>query len=106
MSSQSVLIAKIAALKKSFDNIPYRGHTCLGDNIEYLFPRYISIIKDLKELNPEYYSDIPNLEIPEPRGHSLHGRIFEQNDVYPLVNTLDYILELNANVRIGESTEA
>lgn len=106
MSTQSVLIAKVAALKKAFDNIPYRGHNCLGHNIEYLFPRYISIIKDLKELNPEYYSDIPNLEIPEPSGHSPDGRIFEQDDVCPLVNTLNYILELNANVRIGESTEA
>ncbi len=105
MSTQTILLAKTAALKKAFDTIPYRGNRCLGHNIQYLFPRYTSIIKEIKELNPELYLDIPDLEIPKPIGHSPDGAIFEENDINPLVSTLDYIIELSANIRIGEKVD-
>ena len=57
-SKQSILIAKTAALKKNFESIPFRGYQCLGHSVVNLFPRYISIIKDLKEINPDFFSDI------------------------------------------------
>lgn len=106
MSKESVVLAKTAALKKNFDNVQYgsRGR-CLGQAVEPLFPRYLSILKELKEINPELYNDIPELEIPNSMGTSSSGALYEQFEIKPLVQNLDYILELSANVRIGNNIE-
>lgn len=106
MSKESLLLAKTAALKKNFDAIQYGGRgRCLGQAVEPLFPRYLSIIQDLKEINPELYNDIPELEIPTSMGTCSSGALYERFKIEPLVQNLDYILELSANVRIGNNVE-
>ena len=105
MSKEIILLAKVAALKKNFDAIRYIRERCLGKSVEPLFPRYGNIIHQLKELKPELYGDVPDLYIPESIGPSSHGFIYEKHDIDPLVNNLEYILEFNANVRIGEKVE-
>lgn len=105
MSKESVLLAKIAALKKGFDGIHYGRGRCFGNIVEPLFPRYENIISQLRELNPDFYEDIPNAEIPEPRGENSSGKIYEEHMIQPLVQNLEYILELSSNARIGENLE-
>ena len=102
MDKQSILLAKAAALKKSFGNIKYGRGRCLGQNVEHLLPRYSTIVTDLKSSNPIIYSDVPDLDIPKPISNSSDGALYEEIDLKPLVNNLDYILELHANIRIGE----
>ena len=105
MSKESILLAKVAGLKKSFDDIEFHGYRCLGQLVEPLFPRYVSVIADLKELNNELYGDLPNGKIPDKKGVGADGAIYEQHTIQPIMQNLDYILELNANFRIGSNNE-
>ncbi|WP_026969484.1 TIR domain-containing protein [Algoriphagus terrigena] len=105
MSKETITLAKAAALKKSFDQIKYGRGRCLGQTVEPLFPRYTKIIESLKELNPELYEDLPEIEIPMAAGQSTDGLVYEQHEIEPLVQNLDYILELSANARIGMNLE-
>ncbi|MEP2669669.1 MAG: nucleotide-binding protein [Cyclobacteriaceae bacterium] len=103
MDKASILFAKIAALKKSFDSIDYgRMRRTLGSVVEPLFPRYEQCTKEVKELLPDLYSDLPELDIPKHEGIGSAGPIYDQNDIEPLTRNLDYILEVRANSRIGE----
>jgi len=106
MSKESILLAKAAALKKNFENITFHGGRCLGQYVEPLFPRYASIIADLKESNPELFSDIPELKIPKSVAVAMDGPLYWQADIDPLINNLDYALELQSNFRIGENLGA
>ena len=106
MSNESVLLAKTAALKKSFDSIPYgnRGR-CYGNIVEPLFPRYVKLIEELKNLNTEFYGDIPDAKIPESMGINSTGKLYEKHDIIPLIQNLEYVLEFSTNARIGENIE-
>lgn len=59
MSKETILLAKAAALKKSFQSITFYGNRCLGQSIEHLFPIYTSLVTSIKETNPELFSDVP-----------------------------------------------
>jgi hypothetical protein len=105
MSKESILLAKVAALKKSFDGIQYGRGRCFGNVVEPLFPRYESILGELRDINPDFYGDIPETKIPESIGSSSGGKLYEQHTIEPLVQNLEYILELSANARIGEKID-
>lgn len=105
MSKQSIILAKAAALKKSFENIEYRGSRCIGANIEPLLPRYKNIVLQLKSEFDDIFSDLPDLPLPVTIGVSNNGKLYEKNTIDPLVNNLDYVLELYSNMRIGEKIE-
>lgn len=105
MSKESILLAKVAALKKSFDGIKYSRGRCYGNVVKPLFPRYEAIIGELKELNPDFYGDIPDAKIPESMGVSSGEKLYEQHRIEPLIQNLEYILELSSNARIGENVE-
>jgi len=106
MSKESIIYARVAALKKSFDNVEYgtRGR-CWGKSLEPLLPRYVALIKELKSEFDGLYSDLPDLPIPTPIGQSGNDNIYEKSPVDSLVNSLDYVLELRSNMRIGENVE-
>ena len=103
MSKETILLAKAAALKKSFQSITFYGNRCLGQSIEHLFPIFTSLVDSIKEINPDLFSDIPNLEIPKSIGPTKDGPLYEKQDIEPLINNLDFILELQSNSRIGEN---
>lgn len=103
MSKETILLAKAAAIKKSFQSITFNGNRCLGQSIEHLFPIYNSLVSGIKEANPDLFSDVPNLEIPKSIGVSMNGPLYEKQDIEPLINNLDFILELQSNSRIGEN---
>lgn len=105
MSKETILLAKVAALKKSFDGIQYGRGRCFGNVVEPLFPRYEAIIGELRELNPDFYGDIPDTKIPESMGFSSGERLYEQYRIEPLIQNLEYLLELSSNARIGENVE-
>jgi hypothetical protein len=105
MSKQSIILAKTAALKKSFENIEYGRGRCLGTNLEPLLPRYESIVSQLKSEFDGIYDDLPDLPLPNSIGSTSTGRIYGKNSIDPLVNNLDYVLELYSNMRIGEKSE-
>ncbi len=103
MDKISILFAKIAALKKSFDSIDYgKMRRTLGGQVEHLFPIYQQLTKLAKESLPELYSDLPELKTPDHSGIGSMGPIYEQEDILPLVKNLDYILEVRTHSRIGE----
>src|SRR5687767_2212260 len=102
MDSSSILFAKIAALKKNFDSINYGGGSGQTNerHVGHLFPTYFKLTKEVKELHPELFSDLPNLEMPKHMGVGEVGKIYERNVIEPLVRNLDYILEVRSNYRI------
>lgn len=107
MNKESVLFAKVAALRKSFDNIEFgiRGR-CWGKSLEPLLPRYETLIKELKSELGDLFSDLPELPLPKSIGKSGNDETYEKGSVDILVNNLNYILELRANMRIGERIES
>ena len=106
MSKQSIILAKAAALKKSFENIEYGyGQRCIGSNLEPLLPRYESVISELKSEFDGLFDDLPELPLPKTIGASNNGRLYQKDSVDPLINNLDYVLELYSNMRIGEKIE-
>lgn len=108
MSKESLVLAKAAALKKNFDNLKY-GHDgrnrVLANSVDILFPRYFSVVKDLKVIRPELYNDIPELEIPSREIIGSNVGTFGHSQIQLFVQNLDYILELSANIRIGDNVE-
>lgn len=107
MNDKSLLLAKIAALKKSFENIEYSNgqSRCLGTSLEPLLPRYESLVSQIKIEFDKVYDDLPQLSLPITIGSSNNGRLYQKSDVKPLINNLDYILEVYSNMRIGENYE-
>jgi len=106
MSKQSIILAKAAALKKSFENIEYPyGARCIGASLEPLLPRYENIVSQLKSEFNGIFDDLPDLPLPVTIGHSNNGRLYQKDTINPLVNNLDYVLELYSNMRIGEKFE-
>ena len=109
MDTTSVLFAKLAGLEKNLKNIhwPEQGpKRVLGGTIEPLIKQY----KDLKDSLiieiPELYADLPEIKIPTSMGSSPQGALYEYNQVYPMIQSVEYILEVRANYRIGERKEA
>lgn len=105
MSKESIILAKVAALKKSFENIQFIGNRCVGSSLEPLLPRYESIISQLKSDFGGLYDDLPELPLPKTIGASNKDNIYEKKTVDPLINNLDYVLELYSNMRIGDKIE-
>jgi len=105
MSKESIIFAKVAAIKKSFENIKFDRGRCYGFSIEPLLPRYESIIKDVKSEFIDLFADLPDLPLPQSIRKTSIGGLYEKMSVDPLINNLDYILELRSNMRIGEKVE-
>lgn len=105
MSKESIIFAKVAALKKSFENIQFLGNRCLGNSIEPLLPRYENLILQLKSEYNDLYEDLPELPLPKTIGTSNQNTIYEKFSIDPLINNLDYVLELYSNMRIGDKVE-
>lgn len=104
MDKTAIIFAKIAALKKSFNSIDYgRMGRTVGSHVEPLFPRYEQLVKEIKEELPDLYSDLPDLKMPVSEGNASGGPIYAKYKIDPLVNNLDYILEVRTNSRIGEN---
>jgi len=104
MNEKSLLLAKIAALKKSFENLEYlNGQRCLGVSLEPLLPRYKNLVSQIKIEFEHIYDDLPDLALPITIGSSNSGRLYQKSDIQPLVDNLDYILEVYSNMRIGEN---
>lgn len=104
MNEKSLLLAKIAALKKSFENLEYfNGQRCLGVSLEPLLPRYENLASQIKIEFEHIYDDLPDLALPNTIGSSNSGRLYQKSDIQPLVDNLDYILEVYSNMRIGEN---
>lgn len=106
MSKESITLAKAAALQKNFNNLHEERGRCLGVDVEPLLPRYQSIIKDLKELNPIYYGDIPEIGKLEPLSETNGNTVYAYHKIKPFIQNLDYLLELSSNVRIGNNIES
>lgn len=59
-------------------------------------------IEQIKQEHPELYSDMPNYRDPTSIGDGSTGSLYERRAIAPLVNNLDYILEVRSNCWIGE----
>lgn len=100
MNKESIILAKVAALKKNFKSIPYGYNSrCDGRLVRPLLPRYEQLIIDLKSEFNGLYDDIPDIPLPKSYGDDN----FDGNSIDPLINNLDYVLEVYSNIRIGES---
>jgi hypothetical protein len=106
MTKESHLYARVAALKKNFENIKFTPTgRCYGASLEPLLPLYTTLIKDIKSTLGDLYSDIPNLPLPKSIGGEGAYTVFNKVTVEPLMNNLDYILELHSHMRIGGNIE-
>lgn len=102
MNKESIILAKVAALKKNFKTIPHAYNSrCEGRLVRPLLPLYSQLIIDLKLGFNGLYNDLPVLSIPVSIGDDK----FDGNSIDPLINNLDYVLEVYSNIRIGENKE-
>ncbi len=97
MDNTSILFAKIAALKKSFEKIDFDGSgRAHSRHVEHLFPRYKDLLIQIKNALPELYADLPDLELPKGASSEVGGFIYWKRNIQPLINHLEYILLLAA----------
>ncbi len=104
MDKTSILFAKFAGLQKNFKQINWANGRTRGSIIEHLFKQYEKCTFELKELLPELFSDLPEVKIPEPLGNEIKGdTIYTINQATPIIQSIDYILEVRTNYRVGEN---
>ncbi len=98
MNNIQLQLAKIKGLKKSFELLKYPiSNWCKGIYVEPLFEIYLSQINLIKNLMPELYSDLPEIPLPRPLLQEHYGKTYNFDGIHPLINNLDYILELYFN---------
>jgi predicted nucleotide-binding protein len=107
MDRIAILFAKIGGLQKNFKAVDWgRLARATGARIDHLIQQYDSHRKGLMELLPELYADMPLIPLPQPIGKTDKGdNLYQYSNVVPIVENIDYILEVRSNYRIGEKTE-
>ncbi|MBW8323933.1 MAG: nucleotide-binding protein [Prolixibacteraceae bacterium] len=107
MDKISILFAKFAGLQKNFNNIAWSSGRTGGSIVEHLLSQFDKCRIELKELMPELFSDLPDVKIPEPYGRGgIKGEtIYTIYQVTPILQNIDYILEVRTNYRVGEKIE-
>lgn len=103
MEKTTILFAKIAALKKSFETISFGSmERALGSDVNPLLPRYIQLVTDIKNELPELYSDVPTPQLPKKMSPTDDKDLYQKSSIQPLLKNLEYILEVRTHSRIGE----
>lgn len=106
MDNISIAFAKLAALQKNFRQLNWSGGRINGSIIEHLFTQYEKNSNEIKNLLPELYSDLPDIKIPSPYGTGTRGdTIYTINQATPIMQNIDYIIEVRTNYRVGENIE-
>jgi len=107
MDKTAVLFAKFAGLKKNFDSIPWdSGFRTSGSIVEHLLLQFDNCRKELIKTIPELYSDLPLVKIPDSMGIGMKGDTFYGiSQIDPIIQNIDYILEVRTSFRIGENLE-
>ena len=108
MTKESILFAKFAGLQKTFNQINWRdgGGRVRGSIVEHLFVQFVNYTSELKELLPDLFSDLPEIKIPTTIGvGGSDDRIYTFQQVIPIAQNIDYILEVRANYRVGDIVE-
>lgn len=106
MDKISIIFAKFAGLQKNFKQIDWSSGRTGGSIIEHLFKQYDNCTSELKGLLPELFSDLPNVKIPDPLGKGMKGdSIYTLYQATPIIQSIDYILEVRVNYRVGETIE-
>jgi len=103
MDEISITFAKIAGLKKSFDSIEYGMGRTNSSQVGHLLRSFKDLTDKLKILLPDLFADLEEIHINPSRGKNHNGyQIYEKHEIAPVVNSINYILEVRANYRIGE----
>lgn len=107
MDKISILFAKFAGLQKNFKTIDWgRMYRTLGSRVDHLLQQYDKCRHELVELMPELYSDLPLIKLPEAEGKNTDGdSIYTYQQIIPIIQSIDYILEVRTNYRVGENVE-
>lgn len=116
MDKTSILLAKVAALQKNFSKIIWDRLQRIGGSIvEPLMSQYSKYCKELIESIPELYADLEIMPIPEPfcvvptmrdNADNEQENVYTHRQLEPIIQSIDYILEVRANYRIGEKQES
>ena len=106
MNEKSILFAKLAGLNNRFKSLlakqGNRDRTIRlfkAEVVEEMFSNYSEILKSLKALLPELYSDMHERKMPEPS----EGGSIERPFLESILRDIDYIFTVNAEVSVMES---
>lgn len=108
MSKEAILFAKFAGLQKSFAELIWnRDKRVMGFHVEPLIKQYYKCRTELVDLLPDLYSDLPNVNEPKPLFESEHANsaVYHFTQISPVIHSINYILEVRTNSRIGEKME-
>ncbi len=107
MSTQSILLAKIAGLQKNFSKLRWTPNGRITANqVEHLINQYFKLEEQIRAEMPDLFSDLPEITTPEPVGKGANNiNLFGRNGVTPILQNIDYIMEVRVNHRIGEKKE-
>jgi hypothetical protein len=101
----SILLAKFAGLQKNFANIQW-GRTSDRASERQVLPlvnQYFKCREELIKLLPDLFNDLPEVEFPTSIGQNNNSEpLYNHSHVLPISQSIDYILEVRSNYRIGE----
>jgi hypothetical protein len=108
MDKISILLAKFAGLQKTFANIQW-GRTSdrvAAAQVLPLINQYFKCREELIDLVPDLFSDLPEVKRPMSVGQNNNEEdLYSRMRVVPIIQSIDYILEVRANYRIGEKVQ-
>ena len=80
-----------------------RLYRVFESRVEPLIQQFGKFRNELIELIPELYSDMPIFELPTPLAKNENGdSIYSFKQIDPIIQSINYILEVRTNYRIGE----
>lgn len=94
---RNLTLIKIAALKKSFDTIDYGGNRrALGAHVNSIFERYYYLSNQLRQIDPDLFGDLPKPAFPKAIniGADADKLLFKPDEIAPLIESVNYILNL------------
>ena len=108
MDKTSILFSKIAGLQKNLKSINWGPmNRTVGIQIDHLLKLYDSCRIDLVSLMPELYDDMELIPLPKPMSKTDKGdNLYSYFSVLPIIDNINYILEVRSNYRIDERIEA
>lgn len=107
MDQTSILFAKFAGLQKNFNSINWGSiYRTTESNIGHLIQQFDKYRNELINLSPELFSDLPLIKLPTGLGINTNGeKLYSFSQIAPIIQNIDYILEVRTNYRVGEKIE-
>lgn len=104
MDKIAIIFAKLAGLQKTLRSLQWsRRGSLLGSSVDPYLKQFFELREKVKKELPELFDDLSEIKYPEPSDKASSGKpIYSKFRINPIMDNIDYILEVRSNSRIGE----